>query len=75
MRWLCRRGMKELDVLLTTYLEQHYSTADEDSQQRFKELLEWHDPDLFTLLMGRTKAPDAQLEAFAERLRKLKRER
>ena len=67
--------MKELDVLLTTYLERHFSDADAESQQRFRELLEWPDPDLFALLMGKTTAPDAQLEAFAERLRYMQRDR
>jgi antitoxin CptB len=25
LRWLCRRGMKELDVVMSRYLEQHYA--------------------------------------------------
>jgi antitoxin CptB len=75
LRWLCRRGMKELDVLLSTYLARHFVNADEQSQQRFKELLEWPDPDLYALLTGRTSVDDPAMQAFVERLRRLKRDR
>ena len=67
--------MKELDVLLSTYLEQYFDDAGEESQQRFKELLEWQDPDLYALLTGRTSVEDPALQAFVERLRRLKRDR
>jgi antitoxin CptB len=37
LRWLCRRGMKELDVVMSRYLEQHYATASgaEQAQRDF----------------------------------------
>ena len=73
LRWLCRRGMKELDVLLGTYCEQHYEHACEDSQRYFRELLEWPDPDLYALLTGKTSAPHPGLALLAENLRELKR--
>ncbi|MCP4983899.1 MAG: succinate dehydrogenase assembly factor 2, partial [Gammaproteobacteria bacterium] len=28
LRWLCRRGMKELDLVMTGYLENYYNNAD-----------------------------------------------
>ena len=58
LRWLCRRGMKELDVVLSRYLERTFSNAGEQEQQIFRELLEMPDPDLYSLLVGRTKSPD-----------------
>lgn len=69
LRWLCRRGMKELDVLLTRYLEQCYPSAEPEEQHKFKSLLEWPDPDLYALLLGRERAPDPAMEAFAQKLR------
>ena len=27
LRWLCRRGMKELDVVMSAYLDNHYAGA------------------------------------------------
>ena len=75
LQWLCRRGMKELDVLLTSYLEQRYEFASSDEQQHFKCLLEWPDPDLYAMLLGREPAPDPKLEAFVQQLRELAQNR
>ena len=71
LRWLCRRGMKELDVLMITYLEQCYAAASSEDQQHFRTLLEGPDPDLYALLLGREQATDPKLEEFARRLRSL----
>ena len=46
LRWRCRRGMKELDVLLEQYLETDYPHADIAEQQRFKELLQLENDEL-----------------------------
>lgn len=71
LRWLCRRGMKELDVLLSTYLEQYYPRAGDDDRKQFKNLLEWPDPELYALLLGRKDEPDPEVEAFAQKLREI----
>ena len=75
LQWLCRRGMKELDVLLTTYLEQRYEFAGSTDQHYFKSLLEWSDPDLYAILLGRERVPDPELEAFVQQLRELAQNR
>ena len=69
LRWLCRRGMKELDVVMSRYLEHHYPTAPGHEQAQFEALLEMADPDLYSLLLGRSEASDPQLAAFVRRLR------
>ena len=61
LRWLCRRGMKELDVVLSRYLEQYYVTADSDQQQQFENLLALPDPELYSLLLGRSDTQDPEL--------------
>jgi antitoxin CptB len=33
LRWRCRRGMKELDVLLTRYVDEHYAQASSEDQR------------------------------------------
>ena len=35
LRWRCRRGMKELDVLLTRWLDAHHAEAPSASAARF----------------------------------------
>jgi antitoxin CptB len=51
--WSCRRGMKELDVLLERYLRTHFDAASREQQAAFAELLELQDPELYALLLGR----------------------
>ena len=69
LRWFCRRGMKELGVVLGRYLEQHYATASSAEQERFKALLEMPDPDLYDLLLGRSATSDVELARFMQLLR------
>ena len=51
LKWHCRRGMKELDVLLTQYLEQNYDKASKIEQQAFENLLKLSDNELYALLI------------------------
>ena len=70
LRWLCRRGMKELDLLLVNYLDNIYPSADASDQQAFESLLEMADPDLYTLVTGKTQSDDAQVTRVVEVLRR-----
>ncbi len=51
LRWRCRRGMLELDLLLQGFLDHGYAGLDAAEQQRFVELLELSDQELFEILM------------------------
>ncbi|MGB2973595.1 MAG: succinate dehydrogenase assembly factor 2 [Candidatus Competibacter sp.] len=53
LRWRCRRGMKELDLLTLGYLDRHYPAASAEEQQAFAELLELQDPLLMRYMVGR----------------------
>jgi len=59
LRWRCRRGMKELDLLTLAYLDRHYPTAPAEEQQAFAELLELQDPLLMSYMVGRETPADA----------------
>ncbi len=43
LRWQCRRGCLELDLLLTRYLEHQYPLANLAEKQKFEELLKLED--------------------------------
>lgn len=58
LRWRCRRGMRELDVVLGRYLEHRYTTAPEHERAAFEALLEQQDPELLGYLMGRVQPAD-----------------
>lgn len=69
LAWRCRRGMKELDVLLTRYLREDWPHADAASRDAFERLLELPDPLLADYLFGREPAPDAGLARLLATLR------
>jgi antitoxin CptB len=39
LRWRCRRGTLELDLILLRYLDNHYLAADKAEQMAFQPLL------------------------------------
>ncbi len=71
LRWLCRRGMKELDVVMTTYLESNYAIASEAEKAGFKELLEMPDPDLYALLLGKQTSSNQIIDSLARSMRSM----
>ncbi|MEQ1558112.1 MAG: succinate dehydrogenase assembly factor 2 [Methyloglobulus sp.] len=50
LRWQCRRGCKELDLILCQYLETRYPTADAEEKAHFKALLKLDDGELLKKL-------------------------
>lgn len=52
LRWRCRRGTLELDLMLARYLEQRYQNANQSEQQTFLKLLELEDNELLRYLMS-----------------------
>ncbi len=53
VRWQCRRGMLELDLILAKFNEMHLAGLSPEQLARFTELLALADNDLFDLVMGR----------------------
>jgi antitoxin CptB len=69
LRWQCRRGMRELDLLLTNYLDNDYGQADEQQKEAFHELLALPDPELIGYLLGGQTPPDATLAKVVSQIR------
>ena len=57
LRWRCRRGMRELDVLLTRYVDEQYRDATPAHQEAFRQLLDSQDPLIYSWFLGRVAAP------------------
>lgn len=68
LRWCCRRGMKELDVLLEAYLERCYDGASDEEKRAFAELLDLQDPELFRYLTGRETPQDPVVADVVRRI-------
>lgn len=69
LRWKCRRGMKELDIVLLHYLERHYPDADGDKQRAFERLLDMQDPELYLLILQKTISDDSDIRNVIDVLR------
>ncbi len=69
LRWACRRGMLELDVLLGNFLEEAYATLSPEDQANFVNLLECNDQELFMWLTGKEKPTDPVFILMVEKIR------
>ena len=69
LKWLCRRGVKELDIIMSHYLEYSFLDAPASEQKAFRELLQIEDPILFQLVVGKEKSPDAEQDKLLALLR------
>ena len=63
LRWSCRRGLLELDLVLQQFLSEEYPFLDVNQKRTFNRLLGLPDNDLLDLAMGRADTTD---EAFGE---------
>ena len=52
LEWRCRRGMKELDILLLRFLRGNLAGAPSDERAAFAEFLELPDPDIARYLLA-----------------------
>ena len=59
--------MKELDVLLSRYLDEEYATATAADRQAFRELLECPDPAIYAYFLGQ-QAPNPVISALVDRI-------
>lgn len=66
LRWQCRRGMLELDLLLLPFVEKHYLGLSASDQRLFEELLTYQDQDLHQILMKNKAVEDPQLRLLVE---------
>ena len=63
LKWQCRRGLLELDLILERFLDKH--PADRD----IAALLDLPDNDLLDIAMGRSEQYDPKLKDVVARLR------
>jgi antitoxin CptB len=52
LRWDCRRGMLELDIVLARFMEQNFERLTPLEIEAFKGLLAYSDPDLWGLIQS-----------------------
>ncbi len=70
IRWRCRRGMLENDLVLTRLLDRDGASLTEDDVAKLDDLLDLSDTALWDLIAGRVE-PEPALAEFVARLRAL----
>jgi succinate dehydrogenase flavin-adding protein (antitoxin of CptAB toxin-antitoxin module) len=60
--------MKELDKLLTAYLDGDFRNASADDRSHFQELLELPDPQLYDYCLGRERPRVAAVASLIDRI-------
>jgi antitoxin CptB len=68
LRWRCRRGLKELDLLLTRYVDEQFRDAPPAHQEAFRRLLDAQDSAIYAYCLGQEAPPTDLLAALIERI-------
>ena len=71
LRWKCRRGMRELDQLLSRYLERDWRQSSQEQRGVFLQLLDTEDDKLWHWFMGHESPTDAALDTLVQHIRTL----
>jgi antitoxin CptB len=69
LRWRCRRGMLENDLILTRFLDARGDAITEQEVASLDILLDMSDNELWDLLSGREEPADAAVALLLERLK------
>jgi|TARA_B100001079_G_scaffold91875_2_gene78766 antitoxin CptB len=70
LRWRCRRGARELDILFTRFLDTGYATLNEEQKAAFQALLNQQDPLILDWFLGRTSPDESALKEMVDLIKK-----
>jgi antitoxin CptB len=70
LRWRCRRGLLENDLVLERFLDRHGAELEGERLQAFRNLLDYDDNELWALLSGSGHCGDAGLDELVLLLRR-----
>jgi antitoxin CptB len=69
LRWRCRRGMLENDLILSRFVDAHAATLTRDELGQLDQLLALADDELWDLLSGRVPPADVEIAPLVTALR------
>lgn len=73
LRWKCsHRAMLEMDLLLGSFLEKHFSSLTPEQSKEFVALVEMEDQDLWPLVAGRRECRDSMQAEIVSMLRSVR---
>ena len=68
IRWQCRRGMLELDIILEKFFDQQFEKLSANEKQAFVELLDRSDASLYAWLLKYEKPTNSQDEMMVKKI-------
>ncbi|HEB57545.1 MAG TPA: succinate dehydrogenase assembly factor 2 [Gammaproteobacteria bacterium] len=68
LRWQCRRGLLELDAMLTSFLDKCFTQLTDEEKAAFYTLLNYPDQSLLEYLMGRSLPDDKDVAHVAQKI-------
>ncbi|MFW0039231.1 MAG: succinate dehydrogenase assembly factor 2 [Coxiella endosymbiont of Dermacentor silvarum] len=68
IKWKCRRGMLELDILLEKFYENQFLTLTPEEKKLFNCLLDEPDPLLYDWLFGHNISSDPQFHSLIKKI-------
>jgi len=71
LRWRCRRGMLENDLILARFLDARGAAITDEEIAALDRLLDLTDNDLWDLLSGRAESSDVAMKPLLERLQRM----
>ncbi|MCW8922298.1 MAG: succinate dehydrogenase assembly factor 2 [Gammaproteobacteria bacterium] len=71
LRWRCRRGMLELDMLLNAYVEMEYDNLSAEDKALFLKLLDYQDQELLGFLLEKKEPSDVTISALITKIRSI----
>lgn len=69
VRWQCRRGMLELDMLLLPFFDIVYESLGLEQKKAFIDLLAFPDQELYGYLIARQKPDSLALQSMVQHIR------
>lgn len=68
LRWRCRRGLLELDLILQSVLDNRFAGLTAPERETFLEMLELSDNQLLDYLQGRAKPEQTELKRLLKKI-------
>jgi antitoxin CptB len=69
LKWRSRRGMRELDAVLQSFIEVSVDGLDPAELACFEQILDLSDPELLAYLTGRSAPANPDIERLIEQIR------
>jgi antitoxin CptB len=69
LRWQCRRGLLELDLVLERFLEKHGEQLQGERLNSFRTLLTFADNEILDLISARTECREARFAEVVQSMR------